>query len=334
MYELLGICLVLAALLSINALVSLGMAACAPLLRRPLQGRSARTRAQILFALRVSPAVLALLSVALFLVPSYVGYEPYGTSEIVSKKLAGLAILSALGVTFALWRALRSWFATRKLLQEWLAGATRIEIFGTSIPTFRISNSFPIIAVVGAFKPRLFIAESVLETLTQEELSAAIAHEGGHLHAHDNLKRSILRACRDALMIVPCGRSLERAWAEAAESAADEHAAQQNAEAALNLASALVKIAKMVPVGARAAVPVAAFLLGVEETRGVKARVRRLLEIASDGISRRTPNRAMFRMLAAGSLCGLLLLAVVIASNPIVLLTVHSAIERAVKLLS
>ena len=150
MYELLGICLVLAALLSINALVSLGMAACAPLLRRPLQGRSARTRAQILFALRVSPAVLALLSVALFLVPSYVGYEPYGTSEIVSKKLAGLAILSALGVTFALWRALRSWFATRKLLQEWLAGATRIEIFGTSIPTFRISNSFPIIAVVGA----------------------------------------------------------------------------------------------------------------------------------------------------------------------------------------
>ena len=135
-------------------------------------------------------------------------------------------------------------------------------------------------------------------------------------------------------MIVPCGRSLERAWAEAAESAADEHAAQQNAEAALNLASALVKIAKMVPVGARAAVPVAAFLLGVEETRGVKARVRRLLEIASDGISRRTPKRAMFRMLAAGSLCGLLLLAVVIASNPIVLLTVHSAIERAVKLLS
>jgi Zn-dependent protease with chaperone function len=333
-YELLGICLVLASLLSINALASLALVAAAPLLRRPLQGRSARTRAQILFALRAGPAVLALLAVALFLVPSYVGYEPYGTSEIVSKKLAALAILSALGVTFALSRAFRSWFATRKLLHEWLSGAKRIEISGTNIPTFRIANSFPIIAVVGAFNPRLFIAESVLETLTPDELGAAIAHEGGHLHAHDNLKRSILRACRDALMIVPCGRALDRAWAEAAESAADEYAAQQSAESALNLASALVKIAKMVPVGARAAVPVAAFLVGVEETRGVKARVRRLLEIASNGYERRTANRAMVRTLATGSLGGLLLLAAVTATNPIVLVTVHSVIERAVRILS
>jgi Zn-dependent protease with chaperone function len=333
-YELLGICLVLASLLSINALASLAMAGCVPLLRRPLQGRSARTRAQILFSLRISPPVLALLSVSLFLVPSYVGYEPYSTPEIVSKKLAGLAIFSGLGVTLSLWRAVRSWFATRRLLHQWLAGAERIEISGADIPTFRIANSFPIIAVVGAFRPRLFMAESVLETLTQEELNAAIAHEGGHLQAHDNLKRSILRACRDALMIVPCGRSLDSAWAEAAESAADEHAAQQSAEAALNLASALVKIAKMVPVGARAAVPLAAFLVGVEDVRGVKARVRRLLEIASAGYARRTPNRTIFRVLAAGSLCGLLSLAVVAATNPIVLLTVHSAIERAVKLLS
>jgi Zn-dependent protease with chaperone function len=333
-YELLGICLVLASLLSVNALASLAMAACAPLLRGRLRGCSARTCAQILFAFRVAPALLALFSVALFLVPSYVGYEPYGTSEIVSKKLAALAILSSLGVTLAFWRALRSWLATRTLLQAWLASAVRIQISGTSIPTFRIANSFPIIAVVGTFAPRLFIAESVLETLTHEELNAAIAHEAGHLHAHDNLKRSLLRACRDALMIVPCGRSLDRAWAEAAESAADEYAAQQSVEAALNLASALVKIAKMVPVGARAAVPIAAFLVGVEETRGVKARVRHLLEIASNGYLRRTPNRTRARMLTAGSLGGVLLVGVVVASNPIVLVTVHRAIEQAVKLLS
>jgi hypothetical protein len=134
-------------------------------------------------------------------------------------------------------------------------------------------------------------------------------------------------------MIVPCGRSLDRAWAEAAESAADEYAAQQSAESALNLASALVKIAKMVPVGARAAVPVAAFLVGVEETRGVKARVRRLLEIASDGFERRTANRARARMITVGSLCGVLLV-VVLAANPNVLVNVHRAIEQAVKLLS
>ena len=212
------------------------------------------------------------------------------TAEVVSKKLATLAILSAIGVAFALWRALRSWFATRSLRREWLSNAVQIILGGISIPTFRISNSFPIIAVVGTVRPRLFIAEHVLEILNEEELTAAIAHEGGHLSAHDNFKRSLLRACRDVLMIVPCGRSLDRAWAEAAECAADEHAAQQNAETALNLASALVKIAKMVPVGARASVPMAAFLVGVEETRGVKARVRRLLEIASSGCRRSVPN--------------------------------------------
>jgi Zn-dependent protease with chaperone function len=333
-YELLGLSLILASLLTINALASLAAAAGLSLLRRPLESCSARTRAEILFALRVSPAMLALIAVALFLVPSYVGYEPYRTSEIVSKKLAALAILSGLGVTFALWRALRSWFATQRLLKEWLSSAVQIELSGTSIPTFLIPNSFPIIAVVGTFKPRLFVAQHVLETLSQEELTAAIAHEGGHVHAHDNLKRSLLRACRDALMIVPCGRSLERAWAEAAEGAADEHAAQQSAETALNLASALVKIAKMVPVGARAAVPLGAFLVGVEETRGVKARVRRLLEIASHGYAWRVPNPTLFGFVPAASFCGLILIAALLATHPVVLVTIHAVIEQAVKLLS
>ncbi len=333
MYELLGISLVLASLLTINALASVAAAACWRFIEGPLQARSARTRAEILFAMRVGPPTLALTSIALFLVPSYVVYEPYATAEIVSKKLAALAIVSSLGVAFALWRAFRSWFATRSLRREWLANACHIRLEGIGIPTFRISNSFPIIAVVGTFKPHLFIAERVLETLGHEELAAAIAHECGHLFAHDNFKRSLLRACRDVLMIVPCGRSLDHAWAEAAECAADEHAAQQSAETALNLASALVKIAKMVPVGVRAAVPMAAFLVGGEETRGVKARVRRLLEIASNGRLHRIPNRAIDRVLPGASIC-FLILAVAMANNPRVLLAVHAIVESAVKLLS
>jgi len=333
-YELLGICLVLASLLTINAIASTVAAACSPLLRRVLQGRSARTRAEVLFALRFGPTALAFFSVTLFLVPSYLGYEPYKTSEIVSKKLAALAVLSAIGVTLALWRALSSWRATRALLREWLSGAVQIELRGTSIPTFRISNSFPIIAVVGIFRPQLFIAARVLETLSEEELKAAIAHEGGHLAGHDNFKRALLRACRDALMIVPCGRTLDRAWAEAAECAADEYAAQQSPEIALNLASALVKIAKMVPVGARATIPLAAFLVGVEETHGVKDRVRRLLEIASNSYRRRDPNRTLMQAVPIASICGLLLLALIVVANPIILVAIHNVIEHAVKLLS
>jgi Zn-dependent protease with chaperone function len=333
-YELLGICLVLAALLTINALASLLAAASWRLFEWPLRNRPARTRAEILFALRVSPPALALISVGLFLIPSYVGYEPYSTSEVVSTKLAVLAMVSAAGVAFALWRGFRSWFATRSLLREWLATADEIWLEGIRTPTFRIRHPFPIIAVVGTIKPRLFVAEHVLQTLSEEEMKAAIAHECGHLAARDNLKRSLLRACRDALMIVPCGRSVDRAWAETAESAADEYAAQQNADTALNLASALIEIARMVPAGARPSMPAGAFLLG-DETNGVQARVSRLINLATTPPEDRN---SQFSLLASrlATVVWVALPAIIAAVlvNSNALASLHAAMEHVVKLLS
>lgn len=334
MYELLGICLVLAALLTINAFASLAAAAAWRLLKRPARNLSARRQANVLFAMRVSPAVLAIISVVAFLVPSFLTYEPYSTTEVVSKKLGALALVSAVGVAFALWRGLRSWWATQTLLRKWLAIAEPIQLARIDIPTFRLRHPFPIIAVVGTIRARLFIAEDVLRTLSEEELSAAIAHECGHLAAYDNLKRSLLRACRDCLMIVPCGRSLDRAWAETAECAADEHAAQKSPATALDLASALVKIAKMIPAGAHAAMPVAAFLVGNEESRGVKARVGRLLEIASTGERRRVGTSTPTNILSVTSLSLVFVFAVLAASNSQILVTVHSLIEHVVRILS
>src|SRR6266851_3833280 len=191
MYELLGICLVLAALLTINAFASLAAAAAWRLLERATRNLSAQARAEILFVIRISPAALAVISVVAFLVPSFLVYEPHATTEVVSKKLGVLAVVSAGGVGFALWRGLRSWWATRTLLRKWLASAEQIRLYRVGIPTFRIRHPFPIIAVVGTIRPRLFIAEHVLHTLSDEELIAAIAHECGHLAAGDNLKRSL-----------------------------------------------------------------------------------------------------------------------------------------------
>jgi Zn-dependent protease with chaperone function len=333
-YELLGICLVLAALLTINALASLLATACWRLFEWPLRNLPARSRAEILFALRVSPPALALISVGLFLIPSYVGYEPYSTSEVVSTKLAVLAMVSAGGVAFALWRGFRSWFATRSLLREWLATSDEIRLDGISTPTFRIRHPFPIIAVVGMFRPRLFIAERVIESLSQEEMVAAIAHECGHLAARDNLKRSLLLACRDALMIVPCGRSIDRAWSENAEAAADEHAADRGSAVALNLASALIEIARMVPAGARPTMPAGAFLLG-DDTNGVKARVSRLINLAT---TRQEDRNSRFSALAS-RLCTVVWVALpaiiaVVLVNSNALASLHAAMEHVVKLLS
>lgn len=334
MYELLGISLGLAALLTVNAAASFASAGLWRLIKSLLQGCSARTRAEFLFAFRVAPLLLSTMFVAGFLVPAYLLHEPYGTKEVVSAKLATLALISAIGVLLAVSRGFRSWLATRRLLKAWLKEATPITLAGVPIPTYKLTHNFPVIAVVGTFRPRLFVAEQVLARLTSDELHSAIAHEAGHLNARDNLKRSLLRACGDALLIIPCGRSIDRAWADTSESAADEYAAQTSSSAAVNLAAALVKVARMVPKGSRAAVPVAAFLVGNEDDRGIKARVRRLLEIASDQERRRKTFLRFQLMLPIALLVMPLATFAVHHTNSEVLASLHLFIEHTVHLLS
>jgi Zn-dependent protease with chaperone function len=334
MYELLGISLGLAGLLTVNAAASFASAGLWRLIKSPLQRCSARTRAEFLFAFRVAPLLLSTMFVAGFLVPAYLRHEPYGTTEVVSGKLATLAVISAIGVLLAVSRGLRSWLATRRLLQAWRHAGTPITLAGVPIPTYKLTHNFPVLAVVGTFRPRLFVAEQVLTTLTAEELHSAIAHEAGHLNARDNLKRSLLRACGDVLLMIPCGRSVDRAWADTSESAADEYAAQTSSSAAINLAAALVKVARMVPKGARAAVPVAAFLVGNEDDRGIKARVRRLLEIASNQ-ERRHQTSLRFQLALPLALLVMPLATVAVHhTNSEVLASLHLLIEHTVHLLS
>jgi Zn-dependent protease with chaperone function len=335
MYTFLGITLVLALLLTINAtatLVSAGFGRfCKPLLWRC----SARTRAEILFVMRIGPPVLAIVAIAAFMIPSYLAYEPHATDESVSWKLGALATLSAIGVGLAIQRGIRTWLATRSLLKNWLAASTRFEVETINVPTYVLDHSFPIIAVVGAFRPRLFIANHVLESLSEEELAAAIAHEYGHLAARDNFKRSVMRVSRAALLLIPCGRSLDRAWSEASESAADEYAAQQSSFVALNLASALVRIARMIPKGQRQVIPasVSAFLSSADSP-GVKVRVRRLVELAATDPSLLVSNASIVRFLPWLVLTLAVVISVTIESRPQVLATVHHFVEHVVAVLS
>ncbi len=334
MYEFLGITLVLSMLLIVNAVATAAAAGFWHLFKRPLLRCSARTRAELLFVMRMGPPVIAVIWIAAFLIPSYLVYEPYATNEFVSKKLGGLAAVSAIGVTYAIWRGLRSWLATRSLLKTWLSNATPFNLHGVDVPAFKLSHSFPIVAVVGTLRPRLFIAEHVLNSLTNEELVAAVAHEYGHMAAHDNLKRSMLRASRAALLIIPCGRSLDCAWGEASESAADEYAAQQSSNVALNLASALVRIARLIPRDEHVVIPSSAFLVGGEETRGVKVRVNRLVELASIDPKLLVTSAPLIRLLPWLALVAVLVIGLTIESRSSVLANVHFLIEHVVAFLS
>lgn len=277
MYYLLGISLIFAALLTTNVVSSIAAEifwrAASPFLKK----LPARKQSQIIFALSVFPFVLALAYVLGFLLPAYLLFEPYKSNEVVSFKLALLSFISLTGFAIAIYRVLGIWWTTRRLVLDWLKNAEPVEIKNVSIPVYRINHQFPLIAVVGIFRPRMFIANQIFDSLTGEELQAAVRHEYGHLEARDNFKRTMLRLCRD-LLVFPLGKTLERAWTETAEAAADEYAAQTGGNlAAINLASALVKIARIVPYGAKPAMPAGTFLIA-EQTEYISGRVRNLLQ--------------------------------------------------------
>jgi len=335
MYEMLGICLALTGLLTFNAFTSLLAATLWRLLQDRAQSWHAKTRAQLLFALRVFPGITAIICVAALLLPAYIAHEPRQETEGVSLKLGLIAAVSAAGLLLAAWRGVAAWLATRKLITDWVRNSEPLPLQQFPIPAYRLRHSFPVIAVVGTFRPRLFIADHLFDTLKAEELNAAIAHECGHLAARDNLKRALLRACRDALTIVPCGRLLDREWAAASEVAADEFAArstdERRSEMALDLAAALVKIARLVPAGVRPSMPASALLIG-EDAGGIAARVRSLMQLATDGLTEEASAAAVPASLWLSF--GLLVTtALLIATNSHMLAAIHEWIEVAVSTL-
>lgn len=333
MYFLLGLSILLAALLAFNSLTSLLTSLLWRAFGTPAQRLSAASRATLVFLLRTFPLVTSLACVALLLAPAYVEHEPRVSHENVSTKLALIAFASAIGLALALWRGIASWQKTSRLTSDWLRHAEPIELPQVTIPAYRMEHQVPVIAIVGVFRPRLFVANSILASLSETELLAALEHETAHVVTYDNLRRGLMRACHDVLVIVPCGRLLDRAWIEASEAAADEYAAGRGKRTALDLASALVKIARLIPVGIKPAMPAGVFLVGADEAGGVMSRVRRLMQLADDSGNHR--RAGSFLRIPAWSPIALIILMVAIAANePHVLASVHSLIEISVYLLS
>jgi beta-lactamase regulating signal transducer with metallopeptidase domain len=333
MFFLLGICILLAVMLALNSIASF----VASMLWRVLEPRSrkwsAASQASVLCLLRTLPVVGGIAIVALLFAPAYLAHEPRDSHEEITLNLGIVAFFSALGVVLAVGRGIVSWRATALLRANWLRNAEKITLPGITMPAFRIEHQFPVVAIVGTFRPQLFIANQIFQSLTADELSAALAHEVGHVVARDNLKRGVIRACRDMLLIIPCGRSLDRAWKEASEGAADEYAASRDRMVGLDLASALVKIARLVPLGSKPTLPAGAYFVNAEDPSGFKARVRNLVNLAGTG--RSSPPAALVSKLPLWvpiAILVVLLAAISIESH--VLVFTHGVIEHAVYLLS
>ena len=302
---------------AIVAALTSGVIACAaPALARRLERYAPRRRAALLFRLRMLPAACAAVSAFGIVLPIFLRFEPIETDETLARTLIVAAILGGALIVRGAGRAAAGLRATGAVLRDWRARGRRLPTADVPLPVFAIEDAFPTVAVVGFTRPELFIAERVLRECTADEVRAMLLHECAHITYRDNLKRFFIRACPDVLRR---GSALDRAWTNASEEAADARAAGGDPGCALELAQALIHVARLAP--GRSTLHVAsAFYLG----GSIESRVRRLIEPA-DALP--DPSRPL-GWVVAGTM-GLGLAALVIFAAP----AIHQFMESAVRLL-
>jgi hypothetical protein len=271
-YLALGASLALTTFLAVAAALSLAVLVVWRMAERDPAAPGASSRAGGLFLLRTLPATSAFVWVAFVLLPAFHRYEPRESGEIVGPSLIVCSVLAAALITGALRRAAGDGRATRRLLRQWAPRARLVDLPGCRVRAYRLEIGRPVVTLVGLIRPRLFVSARVLDACSAEEVAAMVRHEIGHLAARDNLKRLVLRACPDPLSLTRLGRDIERRWDETAEEAADDYAARASAPAAVDLAGALLKVARMLPEPADSALA-----SSVDGASILERRVRRLL---------------------------------------------------------
>jgi hypothetical protein len=257
----------------VASLGSLAVGTAAPVVARRLQAYAPSSRAAVLFRLRLLPAAVAAAAAFGVSLPVFLAFEPGNTDERIAFSLAAAGLFGASMILRGAWRAIAAWRATRAVSGAWQRRGRRLDSIDVPIPAYAVEDDFPTVAVVGCVRPVLFVAERVLRECTGDEVRAMVSHECAHLVARDNVKRFFIRACPDALRR---GSALERAWSCAAEEAADAAAVAANPAFALDLAQALIRVARLAPIAPPELA--SAFYLG----GSIESRVRRLVEPPND----------------------------------------------------
>jgi Zn-dependent protease with chaperone function len=284
--------------------------------RKPIGG-AAVARASRVLCIRLLPPALA-FSAAALAATAFAWFEPREAVESFGWVLSLLAAGGAALLVSTVVRAIAVAVSTRRLWRQWMATAEPIAVAGIDVPAYAVNTSFPVVAVVGFWRPRLVIARTVLGACTADELRAILRHERHHLERRDNLQRALLALSPDVLGLLPASRRLLRSWHEAAEDAADDFARRDADTTGVALAAALVKVARLAPSGTFAAtLPASALYRG----ENLERRVRRLLQPATDA----PVDRLARTILAIG--------AILVGTALLQLDRLHTAMETAVNLL-
>lgn len=270
-----GATLALAWFLAVN-LASTGVVALAALAAaRAVDAATARAQSpSVWFALRILPGALAAAFVAAIFIPSYLKFEPRELVEGFDVTLTSLAAIALGLIAAGLVRGGAAWWRAARRAGVWMRTARPLAL-GGAIPAYRIEADAPIMALAGILSPRLLVTGGLIDALTPEEFAAAVAHELGHWSAWDNLKRLTMAAAPDVPGWARTARVFERGWASAAEHRADRRASAVGTTTRFALASALVKVARLMPAAPPIAEPISTLVGGGE----IASRVEQLIEI-------------------------------------------------------
>jgi Peptidase family M48 len=271
-------------------LIDVSMSAAIAIGARALATRGAASdSATFWFAARVWPGAAAAAFVGVVFVPSYWKYEPRDFVEGFDITLTVMAIGAAVLVGVAASRGIGAWRRATRRTRLWMRTARRLALPDTRIPTWEIDAEAPLMALVGVLRPRLLVTRGLVQALSPDELAASVAHEDGHWHAFDNLKRLLMRAAPDVLTFTRAARTIERRWASAAERAADRVAVGRSPAARCALASALVKVARLTPPAAAQAPPRCEPISTLTDGGEIASRVEHLLTDAAPPRPRWSP---------------------------------------------
>lgn len=223
---------------------------------------------------RLLPATSALALTLFVLGPGYFEHEQRGDPEGSGYGLIALALGGAWIVGGAIARLARACRRTAAIRRQWLTEGRAVDIPDAGMPAYVLDLPFPLVAVLGIVRPRLFVSQTVLDECSCDEMRAIVEHERAHVRRRDNAVRLLMDTAPDLLALTRAPGAVAAAWHQAVEHRADDAASRR-----LDLASALVKVARLATLEAtpRAIELPASALYRGEGTDLIGARVRRLV---------------------------------------------------------
>jgi beta-lactamase regulating signal transducer with metallopeptidase domain len=285
------------------------------------QRHPARTCADLLFAWRMIPLVVAAGVTLSLAVPSFLLLEPRAVDEPMGAVPVVLGFFGVAVMLSGVWKALSALLRVRQTTAGWSSQSrvisSRAVDSGSSVSVFRISAAAPPLTAAGILRPRVWLSQAAEFVLTERELETALRHEVVHLRRRDNLRKLILR-----LVAFPGMAELESAWREATEMAADD-AAVSSASEALDLAAAVIKLSRLAPLEPPAELTTA---LVHSPAESVSTRVARLI-----AWTERRPGPAKGYSLGYAACALIALVATVAVTYSELLIRVHAATEWLVR---